>query len=134
MGDPSRIGKITIVKSLGISQLVLLLPVLPKPRCFFTDSICNTLEVIYFGNVTSNILKNCIKKIKNVFIAEICNAWSTHDPLNNFKDQILWNYSFLFFFFLLVKTLCLKGHDMKKVSNVFRTYQMMVMSIFHLMS
>ena len=41
----------------------------------------------------------------------------------------------LFFSFsLLVKTLCLKGHDMKKVSNVFRTYQMMVMSIFHLMS
>ena len=40
--------------------------------------------------------EKCIKKIKNVFIAEILNAWCTityEPPLNNFKDQILWNNS-----------------------------------------
>ena len=39
------------------------------------------LAVTYFGNVTSNLIKKSVlKKIKNVFMAEILNAWCTIEP------------------------------------------------------
>ena len=131
MRDLSPIGKITIVKSLGISQLVFLLSVLPKPpdkflkdlnsiifnfiwsgkpdkisrntiigdyekrslkmihipsvitglkvawikrfldvnndgnwKCFLQILYESILEVIYFGNVTPNLMRNVLRKLR----------------------------------------------------------------------